>query len=40
MKEAFIFPSITFFMELLVKVSESKDNTSVGETTSDSMNVT
>jgi hypothetical protein len=40
MKESFVFPSITFFMELVINCSESKDSASVGKTTSDSMKVT
>jgi hypothetical protein len=39
-KETFIFPSITFFMELFVNCSESKENSSVGRTASGSINVT
>jgi hypothetical protein len=39
MKGSFVFPSITFFMELVVKALESKDNAFIGEPASGSMNV-
>jgi hypothetical protein len=39
-KESFLFPSITFFMELFLNYLDSKDSASVGRTTSGSMKVT
>jgi hypothetical protein len=40
MKGAFIFPSITFVMELFVNYLELKESASIGRTTSGSMKVT